>query len=513
MEEEKVVAKIFRYNPKVDEVPYFESYEVPKQPGMRVLDVLNYIYENYDSSIGYRWGCRNAQCGSCGVLVNGKPSLACEREVTNSVKIEPLPLFPVIRDLVVDFDKINERKTRIRPFLERLGVRQGQDIISIEEANRIHEVRKCIDCAICTAACPSVRASWSEFAPPSIFCDLAALNLDKRDSIDRVKLAFLEGLYNCTMCLKCAEVCPLRIDIPQKAIRFLREKAVAGGIGPLESQKELTRAFDKTGKAFISEETPLSDQLPNVITPSDPPIGKVGLFLGCMIDLKMHTIGKDAIEVLKRIGFEVVVPKKQVCCGHLFLQIGLSKIVKEKMIRQNVEIFENAGVNTVITPCAMCGATLKVEYPSMYEELEGRKPRFEVKDITEFLWEMKDRLHLTSKLDETVTYHDPCQLKRGQNISEQPRNLIKLVPGIKLVEMEGADECCGAGGGVIFGNPRLATAIAKRKVKAISATKASLVTTACPFGLEHIRKAMYDEEIKDKKLLHVVSLLNMALKS
>src|SRR5438105_8085779 len=118
-----VVLKVARYRPDRDAVPTFSEYEIPYRDDMVVLDALNYIKDDVDGSLTYRWSCRMGVCGSCGMMVNGVPRLTCAvflREfVPKPVVVEPLRYFPVIRDLVVDIEDFLEKLKEVKPWIIR----------------------------------------------------------------------------------------------------------------------------------------------------------------------------------------------------------------------------------------------------------------------------------------------------------------------------------------------------------------------------------------------------------
>ena len=108
----QIEIEILRYDPDKDEVPYFQTYQVPCQEEWVILDAVNYIKDNIDRTLSYRWSCHMAVCGSCGMMVNGEPTLSCHsfvRDMPDKIRIEPLENFPVARDLVVDMDSFVEK--------------------------------------------------------------------------------------------------------------------------------------------------------------------------------------------------------------------------------------------------------------------------------------------------------------------------------------------------------------------------------------------------------------------
>jgi fumarate reductase (CoM/CoB) subunit B len=178
----------------------------------------------------------------------------------------------------------------------------------------------------------------------------------------------------------------------------------------------------------------------------------------------------DAMEVMKRNGIRVIIPHEQVCCGSPLIRTGQTSFIDD-LKRKNIDAFASRGIRTVMTICAGCGATLKNDYETP----------FTVKDVTEILTEYG--IELPSKLDVRATYHDPCHLLRGQGISKQPRELLRL--GVReFVEMP--TQCCGAGGGVRSGVPEEAKALGAKRDECVKATGADVVVTVCPFCEFHI---------------------------
>jgi len=513
---EVIQAKVFRYNPDVDKAGRYETYEVPYVDGMVVLDVLHYIYEKCDGSFAYRWACRAGQCGSCTVIINGKPRVACRTAVEKGkpLTITPLLQFPVVKDLVVNLDRGWRRIQRIRPYVERIKPATRPEIIQKSDIEPVKAVRECIECWACVSACPVVEDAWQEFAGPLSHRQLARLEFDKRDVEDRVKMAFIEGLYDCTTCRTCVEVCPKEIDIPKKAIEKMRAIAVQSGLGPLEGQIPFVEGIKKTGRSVEKQTRPLLEQVPDVVEVPNP-IDEVAFFTGCLIDYRLQSIGLNTIEVLKRNRVKVHIPKAQSSCASPAFRTGVLDVAYEQ-VKKNVELFEKLGVKKVVAGCAGCTLTMKTDFPSVMMETRKEKPRYRVYDFCEYLvHEIGLEKMNTKDLKEvkmTVTYHDPCHLNRGQGIHDEPRQLIQLIPGIKFVEMEEADRCCGAGGGVRTGRRSLSMMIARRKGEFIINSGAEAVVTECPFCYIQIRDILNQLGYEQIKVFNVADLLAMSYK-
>lgn len=464
---------IKRFDPDRDAEPYFRTYTVKVNDGARVLHVLHAIHDTIDPTLSYRYSCASGQCGSCAVRVNGEPVLACMEEARDNSTIEPINL-SVKKDLMVDLLPKLEEIASLIPKEESVRPKK-QDIDTIKP------LRTCIECLCCLSVCPAVDVT--KFLGPTAMRQEMRLTLDPRDSGDRISEAVRDGLFTCTSCQACWKVCPKEIEIPGKAIEKLRAHANMRGF-TLPRHLEVAALIKETGRSVPRTTESFLEKVGEVIEPYGPVKATVGFFVGCMYNLRQQQSALDALEVLRRNGIRVIIPKEQVCCGSPLIRTG--QLDNVNMLKQrNIDTFQWRGIDTVLTMCAGCGSTLKNDY----------KTPFKVIDINELL--VQYGIETPARLPIKATYHDPCHLLRGQGIRDQPRELIRQV--IDLVEMPAI--CCGSGGGVRSGNPEEAAALGKRRGEEIKKTGAEVVITSCPFCEFHIAGHT------DKPVKHVATVL------
>jgi fumarate reductase (CoM/CoB) subunit B len=466
-----ITVTISRFDPAVDSQPVMKEYTVDVNPGARVLNVLEAIHE-LDPTLAFRSSCRGGQCGSCAVRIDGEPGLACMEEAKDGIRIEPLAL-PVIKDLMVELVPGINAIPRIRPsesFIPDPGLIAG-----------VKSFRDCIECLSCVSACPAMLVT--EFIGPTSMRAQMRIALDPREPGNRIRDAISQGLFTCTSCQRCRIVCPKDIEIPGKAIEKLREIANREGL-TLPRHLQVAELIKATGRSVETHDKTFLEQVPEIVEPFGQVRGEVGFFVGCMFNGRLPERALDMIEVMKRAGIRVIIPKDQVCCGSPLIRTGQTLFIDE-LKEKNIRAFVSRGIPLVMTMCAGCGATLKNDYETP----------FMVKDVTEVLTGFD--IPAPARLDCTVTYHDPCHLMNGQGIRQQPRELIRKVA--TLVEMPA--QCCGSGGGVRSGNPEEAAALAEFRRSAIDATGVSQVITICPFCEYHI------QEHTDKPVKNLMTLL------
>ena len=224
---ETIVLQVTRYRPEQEAEPTIQEYEVPFTDDWVLLDALNYVKDNIDGSLSFRWSCRMGICGSCGMMVNGEPKLTCAAFVSEyapgPVRIEPLRYFPIIRDLTTDMTDFMEKLKSVKPWIirqEEKPISEGEYLQSPEELDRYKQFSMCINCMLCYAACP-VYGLDPTFTGPAVIALAQRYNLDSRDQGSRERLDLLsdhEGLWGCTFVGECTKVCPKNVD-PAGAIQ------------------------------------------------------------------------------------------------------------------------------------------------------------------------------------------------------------------------------------------------------------------------------------------------------
>ncbi len=224
---------VTRFDPDADETPRTETYEVPCRPEWKVLDALNFIKDEIDGTLSHRWSCRMAVCGSCGMNVDGKPSLTCKDPLSNygdTVEVAPLANFPVIRDLVIEFDGFMEKLKSVKPWIIRakeLAVEEGPVSQSPAELEEFKQFSMCINCMLCYSAGPVV-ANEPEFIGPAAITIGHRYSIDSRDegAAERNEVFRGEGtVFSCSFANECSEVCPKHVD-PAAAVNQAKFNAV-----------------------------------------------------------------------------------------------------------------------------------------------------------------------------------------------------------------------------------------------------------------------------------------------
>jgi succinate dehydrogenase / fumarate reductase, iron-sulfur subunit len=212
----------------------FKDYEEEVEEGMVVLDMIHKIQAHQANDLAVRWNCKAGKCGSCSMEINGKPRLGCmtrmnELPTEGTIKIQPLKTFPKIKDLVTDVSWNYKQNKRIKPFKGPEPGPDGKLRFKQEDADRVQEFRKCIECFLCQDVCHVLRDhdKKDDFIGPRFMIRVAGLDmhpLDQEDRIPELKKEYGSGMCNITRC--CTEVCPEHIQITDNGIIPMKERVV-----------------------------------------------------------------------------------------------------------------------------------------------------------------------------------------------------------------------------------------------------------------------------------------------
>ena len=353
-----------------------------------------------------------------------------------------------------------------------------------EEAD--NEVLACIHCGFCRLGCPTFSVTYRESRNARGRNALAFYFINK--SIEPSK-ELAEAFYSCTTCQACTYFCPARIKVDE-VVEGVRRRLYEAGFTP-EPVLGVRENILKTGNVFASARedriqiypSHLKEKIKNGELKAE---AETLLFMGCVpsyLDMKMVP---SLIKPLDAAGVDyTTLAVEENCCGFpLFLMgSGDFETHREKII----EKIKATGASELVTPCAGCFKTFKKLYPEL--EDSGMEIHHSITYLLKLLKE--GRLKLEGNLGKKVTYHDPCDLGRAFKIFEEPRELVKSIPGLEYVEMARnrlQARCCGGGGGVQANNPELAVEMASERVRDALAVGADIMVSGCAACKDNLRK-------------------------
>jgi fumarate reductase iron-sulfur subunit len=236
-----ITLQVARYRPEVEREPTTQEYVVPLRKEWAVLDGLNYIKDQLDGTLSFRWSCRMGICGSCGMNVNGDPQLTCATFLSDyapgPVRVQPLNNFPIVRDLVVDINDFMLKLRRVQPWIvrdEEKPIEDGEYLQTPDQMDDYKPYSMCINCMLCYSACP-VYGLDPEFIGPAAIALAQRYNLDSRDEGAHQRMDVLateDGLWPCTYVGECTSACPKGVD-PAGAIQRYKLTAATASVGDL----------------------------------------------------------------------------------------------------------------------------------------------------------------------------------------------------------------------------------------------------------------------------------------
>jgi glycolate oxidase iron-sulfur subunit len=408
---------------------------------------------------------------------------------------------------------------------------------------------RCVHCGLCLNHCPTYRL-WHQEA------DSPRGRIRQMQLVDEGRLELGEGFVThidrCLDCRACETACPSGVEYG-KLVEAARAQIEQHYTRPLASRvardfvyrrllpyprriagaARLLRIYQRSGLAALARGAGilkllgLDDRerlLPKIdrefffaeLGRTFPARGtrraRVAFFAGCVAQVTFSELNRATIRVLQANGCEVIVPAAQVCCGALPAHAGVRDVARD-LARANFAAFRVEDFDAIVTNAAGCGSTLK-EYTHL---LGANDPAHEqaakfvakMRDVTEFLAELGLAAPMRS-LPLRVTYQDSCHLAHGQRVREAPRKLICAVPGVELVEMPLAEQCCGSAGVYNVTQTETSLELLALKMESVGATKSQAIVTANPGCILQLRAGAAIHRT-GHEVLHVVELLDRAL--
>jgi len=518
-EVEKIVEfKIHRFDPQ-QKGHDISTYKVPVRKGMTLLEALMYIKDNFDETLAFRHSCRMGICGSCGIMVNGQPMLACYTQVlhlnSDYLVIESLQNMPVIKDLVVDVQPFFKTYNRIKTVLIRPEdeLRKAEEFIQVPtELKRFWDLTLCTKCSICYSACPA--AIDERFLGPSTYATNYRFISDSRDKGSDERLKTMAGnVWLCTSCNSCTLFCPKEVDSSSSIVDG-RGLIVETGVIPRTVMDVLTSTF-KYHNPMGMHQSKRMEWAKDLKIETFPTVTKAdSLYFVCCLtayDPRNQEIARSMASLFNDLEVDfATLGTEEWCCGDHQLRLG-EKGLFETLAEHNMSILEKFDADRIVTLSPHC-----------YNVFKNNKPYndagLHVQHYTQFVAEAINdgKLKLSKTVNKKVTYHDPCFLGKRNEIYDAPRQILESINGLKLVEMKRTREnsfCCGGGAGRVWteeATPEKRPSV--NRVREALELGVGVIATACPFCVTTLEDAVKVLDVEDKIVVRdILELLKEAI--
>lgn len=344
----------------------------------------------------------------------------------------------------------------------------------------------CFQCGLCDAVCP-----WNKVRPFSMrrIIREATFGLTEIDG---------EDIWRCTTCGKCTQQCP----------RGVKQIEIGVSLRRVASEYEVFPASVRSARtaraSLISEGNPLqgerkkrADWAKDLSVKTYTEGMEALYFVGCYLsyDPRMKKVATATVNILNKAGVKFgILGDKENCCGESIRKTGSEEVFKN-LARENIKTFIDNGVRKIIVSSPHCYHTFKNEYPEFMVN-------FEVIYISQYLLELINdgRLELTKEYEKKVTYHDPCYLGRHNDIYDEPRETLKKIPGLELVEMSDSRKnslCCGGGGGRIWMDTPKEERFSDLRLEQADEVGAQVLVTSCPYCITNFEESRLNMEYED----------------
>ena len=354
------------------------------------------------------------------------------------------------------------------------------------------EISRCIECEFCLEVCPTYQATGERLFSPMERLKTAERILKGESPNSRE----IESIYNCPKCMQCEAACPEEIKVTQ-VIHWTREELVRRGFGPLPRHDEIIQGILKQGNSVNGDPKRRLEWLPEEFPRKE---SETLLYLGCLPSYLVKESATSTYLVLKKLRVDFMILEDEGCCGTYIYEAGRRDFAGE-LFEKNVDRFKSRGIKQLLVPCNGCLKCFKYFYPEVLGQMD-----FSVHHVLEVIYSrLKEEPSLLKRVSRPVTYQDSCRLSRGEGMTEEPRELLKLC-GAELVEPEknrAEIPCCGAGAGIRSVYRDLSMKLASNLLSQIPAEE---VVSACPFCVFNLSYTSRKKEL-GKKLTYFTTLI------
>lgn len=362
-----------------------------------------------------------------------------------------------------------------------------KEIIEVVHANGGEAFSRCFQCGLCDVVCPWNRVR--KFSMRKIVRQ-AALGLTEIES---------EDIWLCTTCGRCPQHCPRDVNQIESGIS-LRKIATEYGVFPksVTPLKTVRASLVSEGNPLNEDRAKRADWTEGLSVDNFSEEKEILYFTGCYFsyDPRLRKVATAAAGILKTAGIDFgILGTRENCCGESIRKTGDEELFR-RLARENIKTFVDSGVKKILVSSPHCYHTFKNEYPEFMVH-------FEIVHMTQYLFELirEGKIKFSKEYPKVVTYHDPCYLGRHNGIYDEPRDVLKKVPGLELREMQDTrvdSLCCGGGGGRIWMETAKGERFSDLRLEQAMETGAEVLATACPYCINNFEDSRLTLEATEK---------------